>query len=170
MLDRETQKQVDVGMRNLRLIWGALMLSLLIYVFVAIYAKGTIKPNTYGNFPSTLRWILYLVSVLTFILAYYIRKMLITSKRALKGWTQTTGNRQNPAVVRYSTAVVIILAVSESIGIYGLILYFFFGKLSDLTSLTLFSAIAMILYRPRQEELIELIRSSSMGFGGKSAP
>ncbi len=163
MLDPETRKSVDVAMKNLRIIWGALLGSLVLYAFFAFYLRGAIDPSAHKAFPPTLRWALYLVSVITFILAYYIRKMLMNSKRAVKGWTRAMGNRQSPAIARYTSAVVVGLAVAESIGIYGLILYVFFGKPSDLVSLMLFSAVAMILLRPKRDELLELIARPSVG-------
>ena len=163
MRDRKTLEKVDRGIKNLRFVWIALLGSLFLYVFLAIYLRNTIAYTIQGVASSVLRWILYLVSVITFVLGYYIRKMLMNSKRALKGWSQAMGNDHHPAVARYTTAVVTVLAVAESIGIYGLILYVVFGNISDLISLMLFSAIAMFIYRPRREELIKVMTSQPFG-------
>lgn len=60
-------------------------------------------------------------------------------------------------------ALMVSLALSESIAIYGLVL-FFLGD--DYQSLYLFvgiSAIAMFFYRPKKEELEELIRAAMQG-------
>ena len=166
MLGRETLKQVDVGIRDLWIIWISMLGSLFLYIFLAIFLKDTFRKTVPGVDSSTLRWTLYLVSMITFVLGYYIRRMLMNSKRALKGWTRAMGNHRLPAVARYTTAVVTVLAMAESIGIYGLILYIFFGKTSDLASLVLFSAIAMIIYRPRREELIRMMTSQPLGNAG----
>jgi hypothetical protein len=151
--------QVDKGMKTLNLIWVVLLCILTFYLIFALLFKRNFKPsNENVSTIEFLRWALYLISVATFGVIYFLRKMLMTSKRRLTGWTEPTKAQQNPAIVRYSTAVVFSLAISESIGIYGLALFFMGGEKIDLISLVILSATAMILYRPKREELLEMLK------------
>jgi hypothetical protein len=63
---------------------------------------------------------------------------------------------QHPAAAKYTTALVVAMALSESIGIYGLVLFFLSKDSLTLYLFILMSAIAMFYYRPRKEELLQV--------------
>lgn len=48
------------------------------------------------------------------------------------------------------------MALSESIGVYGLVLFFLSKDSGVLYQFIVMSAIAMLYYRPRKEELLQL--------------
>jgi hypothetical protein len=50
--------------------------------------------------------------------------------------------------------------MSESIGVYGLILFLLGKNSTDLYLLILVSAAAMVMYRPRKEEMLNLVQES----------
>jgi hypothetical protein len=54
--------------------------------------------------------------------------------------------------------VIISLALCESVGIYGLVLFFLGKNTMDLYLLLGVSAAAMIYYRPRKDELLNLLQ------------
>ncbi|MBW1660439.1 MAG: hypothetical protein JRJ48_08080 [Deltaproteobacteria bacterium] len=157
MIDRDISSQVDKSIKNLHIIWFFLLGSLAIYLFIGLYLKETLNPQIRSTLPSdTLRWALYLISAATFIMIYFLKKIII--KAAARAESRAGRSKdQHPVIARYTTAVVISLAVAESIGIYGLILYFLIGQTEDLISLMVLSAVAMILHRPKREELSRLI-------------
>ena len=162
MIDRDVLKQVDKGMKNLYMIWAFLLGSLAIYLLIGIFMKGALRPQASGTLPeNTLRWALYLVSVATFIMIFFLKRVVMKAAKRAESWIARTKG-QHPLIARYTTAVVISLAVAESIGIYGLILYFLIGQTEDLISLMVLSAVAMILHRPRREELLSLIKSEAL--------
>ena len=163
MIDRDLASQAGRGIKNLNFIWYTMLGFLAVYFLAGMFLKGSLRHSPRDPaFLSTLRWTLYFVSAGTFFLACLFKRMLMGSKRVLKGWTQVTERQQHPAVARYTTAVVISLALAESIGIYGLILYFFKGDVADLVSLIVLSAVAMILCRPRREELLGLMKRETL--------
>jgi hypothetical protein len=63
---------------------------------------------------------------------------------------------QPQALGKYTTAVMVSLALSESIGIYGLVLFFLGSTIQTLYLFMVISACAMIFFRPKKEELAEL--------------
>jgi hypothetical protein len=160
MIDRNLEEKADKGLKNLNFIWVAMLGFLALYTFLGFFLKNSLEITTRDpSFHTTLKWTLYLVSAATFFLALFLRRMLINSSRTLKGWTQEATGQPHPAVARYSTAVVLSLAVAESIGVYGLILCLFFHNLTDLISLIALSAVAMILLRPKRDELFGLMKA-----------
>ncbi len=62
---------------------------------------------------------------------------------------------------KYFTAVIISLALAESIGIYGLGLFFLGGGFETLYLFNVLSAIAMFFFRPKGEEFEKLVPHSS---------
>jgi hypothetical protein len=63
------------------------------------------------------------------------------------------------ALQKYSAATIVALAMSESIGIYGLVLFFLGKNPTDLYLLILVSAAAMLVYRPRKDEMLSLVQT-----------
>ena len=76
------------------------------------------------------------------------------------------------ALQRYSAATIVALAMSESIGVYGLILFFLGKNSTDLYLLILIAAAAMVVYRPRKDEMLSLVQAGPMdsGAGGETNP
>jgi hypothetical protein len=66
---------------------------------------------------------------------------------------QKSGAFQRPETQRYTTAIIISCAMSEAIGIFGLVLYLLGKNAMDLYVLIALSAVAMLQSRPKKEEL-----------------
>jgi hypothetical protein len=62
----------------------------------------------------------------------------------------------HPAFEKYFRATLISTALSESIGIYGLVLFLLGKDWSSLYFLIIVSAIAMYYFRPKKQELLDL--------------
>jgi hypothetical protein len=143
--------------RKIWMIWGALLFSLYLYVKICHILDPRWEPILGANFPfDTLKIILYIVSGLLLILGHYFRNYLLTSqnpkneanylKRAFK-------TNSNPAVVKYSTAVICSIAISLSIGIAGFGMFLLSKDFQTLYILVAIAAIAVIYHRPRMREL-----------------
>jgi len=52
--------------------------------------------------------------------------------------------------------MIVAWALSESIGVFGLVLFLLGKNPTDLYLLILISAVAMLIYRPRKDEVISL--------------
>ncbi len=69
-------------------------------------------------------------------------------------------NQASP-IARYATAMVVSLALSESIGIYGFVLFLLGDNFRTLHIFVGISALAKFFYRPKREELETLAMRES---------
>ena len=147
-----TAQELERGMSTLKIIWTALTMSLIMYVFaVPVMLRDStinLSPEAYAD----LRITMYGVAFATLVISWFVRRALLAAQSAPK----QVKSRQHPALQRYTTAMIIALAMTESIGIYGLILFLLSKNQVDLYLLTALSAAAMTLYFPRKEEVISL--------------
>ena len=154
MIPNEERAAIDKGMMILNIIWIAMLFSLGSYLFVGIYATNTIQTSMDEKAIQVLRNILYAISAITLIATKYINRVLLSKST---GQYQGTGI-QNPAIGRYLTVMVVSLFLSDSIGIYGLILVFLGKSTTDLYMLVLIATMAMIYYRPKRDEVVRLAK------------
>jgi hypothetical protein len=63
----------------------------------------------------------------------------------------------HPAVIKYGVAVIVSLAISENIGIFGLVLFVLSKDFQTLYILAIISAIAMLYHRPKMKELQKIV-------------
>ncbi len=148
-------QEIDKGLLNLKIIWFAMLMSLVIYLFVGLYAGARLGPSMKEDAIGILRTLLYIVSFVTLIATRYIRKLVLSRKSQYHPSSQTL---QHPTLQSYTTATIAALAMSESIGIYGLVLFFLGKNSMDLYLLILISAAAIFMYRPRRDEVVTLAR------------
>jgi hypothetical protein len=128
MISAEETKKIDKGLLLLNVIWGAMLFSLFIYLFVGSYAGKNIHMDMDKDLVGVLRNILYAVSLVVLIATRFVKKLVLSGK--IKGNVRTVNQityrvDQPPALARYSSALVISLAMTESIGIYGKTLWIF---------------------------------------------
>jgi hypothetical protein len=161
MIPAEEIEMINNGWSNINIIWASMLISVFIYLAVGLYMEDKISVPMGENIFDILRNTLYVVSLVTLIITRYIRKFVLSGKgikNVNKVNKQSNQNTQHPALARYTVAMVITLAMSESIGIYGLILFFMGKNKLDLYLLILISAAAMLYYRPKNEEVISIAK------------
>jgi hypothetical protein len=141
----------------LKLIWFAMLISLAVYLFVGLQVGESIKVSMNADTFSVLRSILYVVAFVELIITKYIRNLILSAKGQFKPATQGI---RHPVIQKYTTAMMVALGLSESIGIYGLILFFLGKNTTDLYLLILISAAAMFMYRPKKEEVISMLQKN----------
>ncbi|WP_028317964.1 hypothetical protein [Desulfobulbus elongatus] len=145
-------QELDKGMVMLKTIWFALAGSLVMYVIaVPLFladSAARFSPEIYGE----LRVLLYAVAAATLAASWLVRRLLLGARIPPK----PTRSQQHPVIQRYTTAMLIALAMTEAIGIYGLLLFLLGGNRTDLLLLSALAAAAMTLYFPRKNELISL--------------
>jgi hypothetical protein len=149
-------KQLETGWRVVLLIWGAILASLGIYLVVCMIIEKEMQINIDPKLPlETIKYALFGVSIITLLVVYYLRKFLLktTSSNVI---SSQTSSPQHPAVGKYLVSVIITSALLESIGIYGMVLFFIAKDTSSLYQLLIISAAAMIYFRPRKDELLNL--------------
>jgi hypothetical protein len=148
-------------MQTLWFIWAAMLGSLIIYIFVCHQLGEEIRRGfDKSGFPFELfRNILYGVVATELILSYYLRKFML---RGQSGATEAGIARrsytlnQPPFIGQYTVVVIISLAISESIGSYGLLLFLLGGDFKTLYTFIVVAALAMVFYRPQREKLGKL--------------
>ena len=126
ILGANKSEVIDKGMRILWVIWALMLGSLCIYIFICYQLGDEIRGNVGSNFPiGILKNILYLAVIVTLVITFFFRKIMLSGNSG-----QSESNVHNfklfpsqaPFLPKYTTAVIVSLALSESIGIYGLIL------------------------------------------------
>lgn len=161
MTDNTNQHQLNNGFRVLQVIWGLLLFSLAVYVLVCkLIEDQDINTVSTQDFPlDTLKFALYGASFITLVVANFLKKVLLNPDKKMK-WMQAQQNisvhNQHPAVGRYTVVIIILAALSESIGIYGVVLFLISKNSLVLYQFITISAAAMIYFRPRKEELLQL--------------
>jgi hypothetical protein len=152
---------INKGMRPLWFIWAAMLVSLLIYIFICHQLGGEIRKGVEGSgVPiELLRNIFAGMGVFALIMAYFLRRSMLAVRRGVPEPRSTGRIAQWNApsfVARYAVAVIVSLTLSESIGIYGLVLFLLGDSFRVLYTFIGCSALAMVFYRPRREELERL--------------
>ena len=154
--DQNEMKQFDSGWIVVLLIWGAILASLGVYLVICSIVGRNLQINLDSDFPlGTLKYALFVVSFITLLAVYYLRKLLLRPTNAISSSTQTSPDR-NPALAKYTVAIIITSALLESIAIYGVVLFFLAKDTSSLYQLLFISAAAMLFFRPRKSELLNL--------------
>ena len=161
-MEAQEKNALDKGMKTLWLIWAAMLVSLLIYIFLCHQLGEGFKGTGASNVPiGLLRNIFFVVAVADLIVSYYLRRFTLKGRTRAAGVTAGKGlfaQKQPAFVSQYSAAVIVTLALSESIGIYGLVLFLLGGGFKTLYIFIVVSALAMVFYRPRpkREEMEKL--------------
>ncbi len=157
MLEETDRVALEKGVRILWIIWAAMLGLLFIYVFVCHQIGEEIKGNTSPDFPIVLlKNILYGAVIVTLLLTHFLRRFMLTGQ-----FSSSEGKPLKPASIsdqpsllaKYTIAVFISLALCESIGIYGLVLFFLGDDIQTLYIFITISALSMFYYRPKMEEL-----------------
>ena len=152
-IETREKEQLLQGYRIVLIIWVAILASLPIYLVVCMAVRDQLQSIADFNTFEILKYALWVLSALTLIGAHFLRRLLL---RASTATGVQTVSPQHPAVAKYTVAIIITMALLESIGIYGVVLYFVGMDTTSLQQLLLVSAIAMFFYRPRKEELFTL--------------
>ena len=145
------------GLRTLWIIWAAMVGSLLMYVFICHQFGEDIRRTASHDLPLDLiRNILSVVALVTLFLAHFIRKRMLAGQLGSSGaglFRSGPASNQPSLLVHYTAAVIVSLALSESIGIFGLVLFVLGDSFRTLHIFIGISALAMYFYRPKREEL-----------------
>jgi hypothetical protein len=128
---------------------GAMLMLVAGYVFICLYYDQAIRLNEQAKPPVLMRSILYIIAILTFPLINLIRHIMLRLNQTMPGDT--------PARIRYLTTVLVSLSLAESLGIYGLVLFLLGDEVNYLYIFSLLAVLAMVLYRPKEREYIEIV-------------
>jgi len=140
--------------RTLKILWVAMLGALTVYLcgglLFARYLEVSIDPEAV----TILRYSLYALVGLTVLLTPYVRKRVLAAREGESpATTHLKNSAQDTGFQKYTRALVIAWALSESIGVYGVVLFLVGRNPADLYGLFLVAAVAMWIYRPKEEEI-----------------
>ena len=158
MLDTKEKREISAGMLRVWIIWIAMFISLIFMVVIALALRNS--SEVYDR-PTVrmLSYILYGVTLVGLVLAYLIRRTMLqrAASKPISGDTYTHNPIPTSAyVVRYTPAVIVSLAIAESIGTFGLTIYFLSHDFRTFVTFLVVSAFALFLFRPKSEEVERL--------------
>ena len=162
MAETPERTAIDKGMQTLWVIWAAMLGSLFIYIFICLQLGEGLMGDEGAELPiGLLRKIFFVVAAAELIVSYYLRQFMLKGRSSAAAVNSARGSsslNQPPFVGHYSAVVIISLAFSESIGIYGLVLFLLGDSFQTLYTFIGISALAMVFYRPKREELERLAK------------
>ncbi len=149
------------------IIWASMFGFLFFYVFFCHQWGDQIRRTASPNFPLDLmRNILYGIAIFTVFLIHILRKSMIIARSGGSGPMSLKSSllSNKPSfLAQYRKAMVVSLALSESIGIYGFVLFLLGDGFRTLYIFIGISALAMFFYRPKREELEALAIAMQSG-------
>jgi len=161
-----TDEELSKGLLTLKVIWFGMLGSLAIYLFVGLAIVTNLKTSTDLSTYGVLKPLLYIFAVVVLITTRYVTKYILSGKGQNRQATQTLRHPalrklQHPALQKYASAMILAWAMSESIGVFGLVLFLLGKNSMDLYLLILISAATLVIYRPRKDDVISLSRTGS---------
>jgi hypothetical protein len=151
--DEELQKEY----RKLQLTWSAMLISLAVYLFVGLQFVEEVQIAIDAETLTVLRSTLYVIAFITLFITGYVKKLLLSKKRSSIQATQNDRSIARHALIqKYATAMMVALAMTETIGVYGFVLFLLGKDVLDLYLFILVSAATMFAYRPNRDEIIGL--------------
>ena len=166
MMEVSEKKANENGLLTFWIIWAAIFGSLFIYAFICHQVGVNIQQDIGPNFPLDLmKNVLYGVAISTLILTHFLRKFLLAGRSSGPesiSLNPPTPSSQSSPMGKYGVAMLASLALSESIGVYGLVLFFVGESFRTLYTFLGISALAMFLYRPKREEVEALVKRDSV--------
>ncbi len=160
MLEPEESKAIDKGMKTLWLIWAAMLVSLLSYIFIYHLLGEGFKSSGGAGLPfGLLRKICAVLAVGALLTGYYLRRFTLKGRsEAAKAAMvrRAAALNQPPFVTHYISIVIVSLACAESVGIYGLLLFLLGDSFKIFYTFMGVSALAMLFFRPKREEIERL--------------
>ncbi|MBF0230520.1 MAG: hypothetical protein HQK63_13205 [Desulfamplus sp.] len=151
----DNSNMLKKGFLRIWIIWGAMFASLLMYVVICHILQPTWTPLINEQFPiKTFKNGLFIAAIVAFFLSNYIRKFILKSESQLARFREIAARTNiDPVIFKYQTAVIISLAISESIGIFGLIIFFLSKDINTFYIFIAISAASMIYNIPRANEI-----------------
>ena len=146
----------EKGLRTIWIMWAAMVGSLLVYVFLCHQFGEEMRPTGIHDLPVGLvRNIISVVTLVTLFLAHFIRKRMLEGRLGSSGsglLKLGAASSKPSLLILYTSAVILSLVLSDSIGIYGLVLFMLGDSFRTLHVFIVISALAMYFYRPKREE------------------
>ncbi|MYE89774.1 hypothetical protein F4X33_12340 [Candidatus Poribacteria bacterium] len=159
MLDPTREvRQLKAGMFKVWTVWIAMFLTLVLALIFAFLLGGDVEQRHHPLHIRQITQVLYGVSIVGLILAYFIRKYMLhrASSKPLPEEASNAPGQISPYIARYKPAVVVSLAIAESVAAFGLTIFFMDGSLITFLIFLAIALVGLFLYRPKFEEVEKL--------------
>jgi len=157
MLTPEEKKRFESAMMVNKVIWAAMFVSVFIYVALVHIAEDQLHGTAnIGDILSILTYALMGVSLVTAGLIRFVRGLILAVPFKVSQFGQSSGmvSSANTNIAgRYATALIVSLALAESISIYGLVLFLMGASFEMFYIFVGASAFFMLVYRPKMSEI-----------------
>lgn len=152
----DSNSKSDTLSNDLRLAWvitAAALFCLCGYVLIAHFLKADLQSQLALEETQrvVLRSVLYALAIATLPLTNLIRHIAIRLNQTMPGNT--------PAKKRYLVTVTVSMALVESVGLYGLIMFMLGDDFNTLYIFISMSALGMVLYRPKPMEYRAIVEA-----------
>ncbi len=156
MSDNDKRHTRQTRIRTAWLIWASMLSMLAVYIFIARLWGSQLKASA-GLEASIilLRTVFYMVALATFPLINLLRRKMARYP-SRRRWHHDRHIRTSRYDNYYLTIVTLSLALAESIGVWGFVLFILGDSLQTLYLFCGISALAIVLYRPKADELERL--------------
>lgn len=159
-MEIKAKEELDKGLKTLWITWAAMIGSLAIYVVICHLTADEIAVAIESDFPlKVFRNGLFIISAVELALIPLIRKAVLKirpNRHHAVAEQQGIEGDYKTVLGKYTTAMIISLALAESIGIYGVVLFFISKDFLSLYIFIAISAAAMFIYRPKREHIEKL--------------
>ena len=164
-MDASETGQVENKLLVMWIIWGAMAVSLVFYIVLCHLVVAEARRPLGPDFPlAILRNILFGIGIASLIAAYFMRKSILGKKAGVSG-PNSAIKPPSPDIDticgKYTTAMIIALALCEIVGICGLVLFFLGDSFQTVYAFVIISAAGMFHFRPKREEIEALSRAYS---------
>lgn len=116
-----SDQELTKALLPMRVIWLFLVLAPAFYLLVGIYLEPTVHTNLDPKTLENVKMTLYILAFITLVITGYVRNYIL-ARQETPGIKQSIGNK--PILQKYFVSMIVALAMSESIGVYGLVLFF----------------------------------------------
>ncbi len=98
-----------------------------------------------------IRTVFYIVAIILFPITSLVRHILLRLNQTMPG--------QNPAKNRYLVTIIVTMALIETVGIFGFVMFVLGDEFNTLYIFTTLGLLGVFLHRPKQEEYLQIIES-----------
>jgi hypothetical protein len=142
---------------DLKLPWlivGVMLMTLVTYLVIC-FTLGTELQEPLPEITRVkIRTALYIIAIITLPITNLIRHIFVKLNQTMP---LTKLSYRAEAKKRYLLTVIVSMALVETIGVFGFVLFMFGDGANNLLILTGLSALGMFLYRPKLNEYSEIV-------------
>ncbi len=132
---------MDTSVRLLRMVWGALLFSIVMYVVI-----GELSGRSHGGVDARMFQAIALLAVITVAMIFAVRRFMVI--RAQEMLVSAPGDAA--ALLRWRGGSIVTLALCEAVALYGFVLRMQGFTLSQVAPFYIGGLLLMIYFVPRR--------------------